>query len=1023
MNFKRRVPGYWLILLPLLVPGLLVAVWRGLFRNIAEQRNTYIETVIDFEEIRQLGREEGMILPDLLAQLRKNGVSSLAISEDTLSSLESESKITVMSSKEVRKLSIDGDLTLALPSGIETPGALWVHSENSSLLDRIELHLSWKIANEQLIRIHRNLLMVNKSSKGFRERVGLGFSTQYFDLVAAAELGLVIRVFNYPGLDVETAKRKIATLPPPASVSALLFAEEEMLGVRGDLQQIIELFRNRSYRIGWIEFNIQDGINEYLNLLSDSRPFVRVHSITRREVDLAYSPTRARARWVRAARERSMKMLYIRCFFQDDRRLIENLVHFNLNYFNNIAKDLNHAGLQVARTPVERMREPRHLLGRLSTAERIAMAVALALGLPLLLKLSFLPGLKEKWFFITAITFTLGFFAVPVKLYTAVSGMLGAIVFASIGPVAAINWLEKQKNGSTLKLVLPFTFITLVPSLVGGLLIVGLFSELEYLLKFDQFRGVKLSLLLPIAFTGLWALKKYGLNLIRLINRPVTMLSVFIAVVTAGGILLYVLRSGNYEFMRPSALEDSFRTFLETTLVARPRNKEFLIGYPAIMLLIFFYLNKAWAILPVLAIFVQMGQTSVINTFCHFHSPLWLGTLRIFNGLWTGLLLGLPALVVAAIILLLISAGNRRRNSAFLLGYLGCGNHGDEILWRSFARSYLKKIKNGRISILCCDTDHIEQSDSLVAVRRSNWFSVFRQLLQAETLVIPGGGVLQSRTSTRSLAYYLFFMSIARLSGLKIALLAQGLGPFNNLDKKHPRLFSWLVSELKKVDYISLRDKESAEIYCQLTGAERAETTCDLSFLDDTAPRARGPLSKSIRLYVVLRSSVEGATQIASDLIGLNDEIENIELVPIAFERNEDEQVWRDAGWPGDILIESSDSESLLPEADLVISMRLHGCILASAHAVPWLGIAYDPKVSSYANSCRWKFCYNTEKINRKLLEEKINLMAVKRANLSEKLARFARDNQRKATSDFEKFCQAVIFHNSGKPSFKRSRN
>lgn len=1023
MNFKRRVPGYWLILLPLLVPGLLVAVWRGLFRNIAEQRNTFIETVIDFEEIRRLGREEGMNLPDLLTQLRQNGVSSLAISEDTLSSLESEGKITVMSSKEVRKLSIDGNLALDLPGGIETPGALWVHSEESSLLDRIELHLSWKIANEQLIRIHRNLLMVNKSSKGFRERVGLGFSTQYFDLVAAAELGLVVRVFNYPGLDVETARRKIATLPPPASVSALLFAEEEMLGVRGELEQIIELFRNRSYRIGWIEFNIQDGINDYLNLLSESRPFVRVHSITRREVDMVYGPTRARARWVRAARERSMKMLYIRCFFQDDRRLIENLVDFNLNYFNNIAKDLNRAGLQVARTATERMNEPRHLLGRLSSAERIAMAVALALGLPLLLKLSFLPGLSEKWFFITTITFILGFFVVPVKLYTAATGMLGAIVFATIGPVAAMNWLEKQKNGSTLKLIVPFSLITLVPSLVGGLLIVGLFSELEYLLKFHQFRGVKLSLLLPLAFTGLWALKKYGLNLIRLINRPVTMLSVLIAVVTAGGILLYVLRSGNYEFMRPSALEDSFRTFLETTLVARPRNKEFLIGYPAIVLLIFFYLNKAWAILPVLAIFVQMGQTSVINTLCHFHSPLWLGLLRIFNGLWTGLLIGLPALIVAALVLLLISAGSRRRKSAFLLGYLGCGNHGDEILWRCFAHSYLKKFSNGRISILCCDFTAIQQSDKLVAVKRSDWFSVLDQLLQSEILVIPGGSVLQSKTSARSLAYYLLFMSMARLSGLKIALIAQGLGPFNKLDKKHPILFRWLVSELKKVNYISLRDKDSAEIYCQLTGAQQAETTCDLAFLDDRAPRARGPLSKNIRLYAVLRGSVEGATQIATDLIRLYDEIENLELVPIAFECKQDEQVWRDAGWAGEILAESADKESLLAEADLVVSMRLHGCILATAHAIPWLGIAYDPKVSSFANSCHWKFCYDAETMSHRLLEENINLMAVKRADLSEKLARFARDNHRKAASDFEKFCQLIVSHHSGESSFKRARN
>jgi hypothetical protein len=100
LRLLRKIPAFWLIVLPLLVPGLLVAGWRCLFRNLAEQKNIYVETVVDFEEIRQLGREEGWSLPQLFAALKKNGASSVAVSEDTLASLESEGKITVLNSKE-----------------------------------------------------------------------------------------------------------------------------------------------------------------------------------------------------------------------------------------------------------------------------------------------------------------------------------------------------------------------------------------------------------------------------------------------------------------------------------------------------------------------------------------------------------------------------------------------------------------------------------------------------------------------------------------------------------------------------------------------------------------------------------------------------------------------------------------------------------------------------------------------------------------------------------------------------------
>jgi polysaccharide pyruvyl transferase WcaK-like protein len=47
---------------------------------------------------------------------------------------------------------------------------------------------------------------------------------------------------------------------------------------------------------------------------------------------------------------------------------------------------------------------------------------------------------------------------------------------------------------------------------------------------------------------------------------------------------------------------------------------------------------------------------------------------------------------------------------------------------------------------------------------------------------------------------------------------------------------------------------------------------------------------------------------------------------------------------------------SMLAHASMVVSYRLHGVILAAAYGVPALGIAYDPKVSSFCSEMGFPF-------------------------------------------------------------------
>jgi hypothetical protein len=54
--------------------------------------------------------------------------------------------------------------------------------------------------------------------------------------------------------------------------------------------------------------------------------------------------------------------------------------------------------------------------------------------------------------------------------------------------------------------------------------------------------------------------------------------------------------------------------------------------------------RRAW--LPLVALLAGVGQVSLVNTFCHFHTPLVVSLLRTGHGLWIGALIGVAVILV-----------------------------------------------------------------------------------------------------------------------------------------------------------------------------------------------------------------------------------------------------------------------------------------------------------------------------------------------------------------------------------------
>ena len=137
----------------------------------------------------------------------------------------------------------------------------------------------------------------------------------------------------------------------------------------------------------------------------------------------------------------------------------------------------------------------------------------------------------------------------------------------------------------------------------------------------------------------------------EIFRRPPLWGELFLLGILLAGAGLVLFRSDNVQFV--TAFEVRMREFLERVLVARPRNKELLLGYPA--LLLWYYVRKAdlWpGYREVLRMATVLGFSSAVNSFCHFHTPLYFILFRQFNGLWTGVLVGMMGIVLLRFVLL-----------------------------------------------------------------------------------------------------------------------------------------------------------------------------------------------------------------------------------------------------------------------------------------------------------------------------------------------------------------------------------
>ena len=192
---------------------------------------------------------------------------------------------------------------------------------------------------------------------------------------------------------------------------------------------------------------------------------------------------------------------------------------------------------------------------------------------------------------------------------------------------------------------------TQLTALTGGLAASAWMSGNSFFLGEQIFRGVKLAQLVPLAFfLLLWAWQQwsaYRTALGRWLERPVNGRTLLLGGAAGVGALLllavgayYLARTGNSGLA--TALELRLRNTLEEWLTVRPRFKEFALGLPCLVLWCKGKLPR-WTE-PVIGLGAMVGLVSVTNTFLHLCTPLRLSLIRTGAGWLLGGLIGLALL-------------------------------------------------------------------------------------------------------------------------------------------------------------------------------------------------------------------------------------------------------------------------------------------------------------------------------------------------------------------------------------------
>ncbi len=233
-----------------------------------------------------------------------------------------------------------------------------------------------------------------------------------------------------------------------------------------------------------------------------------------------------------------------------------------------------------------------------------------------------------------------------------------------------VLWFVKEyrEKLSLFVLTVSTLAVALASLMIGSLGMGAMLSGIGYYINNIFFRGIKLSLMAPLAYTAVVyyfffmrdSKRTISSDIKKVLFSEIKVYWVLIALVIGAVGVYYIIRSGNVT--KISSFEQAMRNKVTELFPARPRTKEFLIGYPSLALFVY-YAKKTN--IPLLqwgfAVGTAILAASVTNSFCHVFTDYQTICMRVVNGLIVGIVIS-AVVYIANLVIVKIVKTVREKN-------------------------------------------------------------------------------------------------------------------------------------------------------------------------------------------------------------------------------------------------------------------------------------------------------------------------------------------------------------------------
>lgn len=360
------------------------------------------------------------------------------------------------------------------------------------------------------------------------------------------------------------------------------------------------------------------------------------------------------------------------------------------------------------------------------------------------------------------------------------------------------------------------------------------------------------------------------------------------------------------------------------------------------------------------------------------------------------------------------NAINRLRPMDYIIsGYYGKNNFGDDLTLHGL----MNHLKGYRGTVLTCDPQNTAVPPNVELIHRFDLWKIRKAMKNSKVFLFGSGSILQDSTSNRSVFYYYFIMKMALLYHCKTMLYANGIGP---LAKKSN--CKNVARILKEIDLITLRDEDSMKLLNELQPNRNAFLTQDDAFSYDvhsisaitTPAQAQGKTIVGVNFK--FKNEQDPKIQSIAQALQVLAEKHQLYYYLIPYHSLQDirplQALHQELKGCSELVSKADNPESIIAHAagcKYQIVERLHGQIISTMLAQPFLPIDYDPKTKAFAAQTGMnEYRIHHNELEKTRLIENFEKIINRREEISARLLEFSKKAKKDAALNREHLYQII---------------